>query len=139
MSFEIVDNNSCLKIEPIKLMFPDSESERDRNMILAQIVIRVGGFQGNYNAEIMTTDFEQFKQELSWLYNDLKGSATFNCIERYLTMIVVGDGLGHFTVDCIAVDTPGIYGNELRFQMHFDQTQINGLVSQLDLITKGYK
>ena len=138
MIFEIIDNDFKFQIKPEKLLFPNSKLDWDRNWISAKIFIKTGGFIGNYIAEIMTLDFEKFKQELIKLYDNLNGSANFECLEHYLTIKIKGDGLGHFTAYCEAIDKPSDDENKLSFSFYFDQTQIKDLVNQLDLITKEY-
>jgi hypothetical protein len=138
MKFELIDNDFSLEIEPLRLMFPNAQTDRDRNMISIKIIINAGGFKADYIAEIMTVDFEKFKQELKRLYDNLSGYANFDCLERYLMINIKGDGLGHFIADCEAIDKPGFEESTLRFTLHFDQTKINDLVYQLDLITKEY-
>jgi hypothetical protein len=86
----------------------------------------------------MTVDFEKFKQELSRLYNNLKGTANFNDLEGYLELKINGDGFGHFEVNVKACDQPGVNASELTYKMDFDQTELNELVNQLDRITKQF-
>ena len=119
-------------------MFPKAENDWDKNMISAKIIVKTNAFCGEYEAELMTVDFEKFKQELRLLYQELDGHASFECLEHYLSIQVQGDGLGHFTADCIANEKPWINDSELRCKFYFDQTQINDLVYQLDLITKEF-
>jgi len=138
MIFELKNTESLLQIEPVKLVFPNAETEWDRNVVQTIIRIKAGGFSASYNAEILTFDFEKLKQGLDLLYSDLKGSFSFECMERYLTIKVSGDGLGHFNGYCIAIDKPGTDENELHFTIFFDQTQIRSLVNQLDIITKAF-
>lgn len=138
MTFELIDNDFSLQIEPLRLMFPDDKTDWARNMISTKIIINAGGFKADYIAEIMTVDFEKFKQGLKRLYDNLSGYANFDCLERYLTIKIKGDGLGHFNADCEAIDKPGFEESRLSFTLHFDQTQINDLVYQIDLITKEF-
>jgi hypothetical protein len=138
MKFELIDHDFSLRIEPIKYMFPDDQTDQGKNLVYTKIIINAGGFKAEYHAKIMTLDYEKFKQELRKLYNNLNGFAGFDCFDGYLTMKIQGDGLGHFTADCSASDNPGFEQRELIFYLHFDQTQINDLVSQLSSITKEY-
>ena len=86
----------------------------------------------------MTLNLETFKNELAALYENLSGKAKFSDIEGYLELDINGDGFGHFDVQVLANDEPGIYGNQLKFTMSFDQTIIKDLVYQLNLITKEF-
>jgi hypothetical protein len=136
--FEIIDNNAILQIKPERLLCPDSGMDWDKNFISTRIYIKVGGFQGEYIAEIMTFDFYKLKKDLERLYNNLSGYGYFDCLERYLTIKIAGDGLGHFKCECEAIDQPGFEESVFKFVISFDQTQINNLVKQLDLILEEY-
>lgn len=83
-------------------------------------------------------DFERFRQELSRLCNDLKGTANFSDLKGYLKLKIVGDGIGHFDVNVKACDQPGVNASELTFSMGFDQTELNDLINQLNKITKRF-
>jgi hypothetical protein len=52
-------------------------------------------------------------------------------------MVFSGDGLGHINIDCKARDEAGI-GNTLKFELAIDQTEIQGLIYQLDEILKAF-
>lgn len=67
----------------------------------------------------------------------LNDTATFKTLEGQIEVRCVGDGIGHFTVECSAMDQPGI-GNELNVTMSFDQTIIPDLLRQLDKITRTF-
>ena len=134
--FEISDAGNFVRIEPIELIKYDSDIVWDKNWIKTKITVKGGAFSGQYQADIMTVDFEKFKKELNRIYNDLKGVTVFEDIEHALHLKIKGDGIGHFTVLVIAKDKPGIDCSELSFEMAFDQTEINRFVNQLDKITK---
>jgi hypothetical protein len=79
----------------------------------------------------MSVDFAKFKNELEYLYDHLDSSATFEGLERYLTIILKGDGLGHLEGFCLASDKPGWMPNDLEFYLSIDQTYIPQLINQL--------
>ena len=138
ISFEIFDSGDIVRLEPFELIKYNSEIDWDKNWVKTKVTIKGGKFVGQYNGEFMTIDFEKFKQELSRLYDNLNGTADFHDLEGYLDLKIIGDGLGHFEVNVLACDQPGIDGSQLTFSMAFDQTEIKKLVNQLDLITKEY-
>ena len=72
------------------------------------------------------------------MYDKLDGYANFNCLEDYIYIKIKGDGLGHFSADCIANDNPGIYGHELKFSIEFDQTEIHILTKMIDDLLKEF-
>jgi hypothetical protein len=136
--FELIDAGDLVRLKPIELIKYDSDIDWDKNWVKTQVTVKGGKFSGQYTGEFMTVDFEKFKQELSKLYNNLKGTANFNDLEGYLELKINGDGIGHFEVEVKACDQPGINGSELTFTMAFDQTELNELVKQLDRITKRF-
>ena len=48
-------------------------------------------------------------------------------------MDVIPDGLGHFTMKCVARNPAGI-GSTLRFELFFDQTEIPAVLRQLESV-----
>ncbi|SRR5690606_25780648 len=136
--FEIFDAGNLVRLEPIELIKYDSDIDWDQNWVKTKITVKGGNFSGHYPADILTVDFEKFQQELSQLYDNLKGTANFNDLEGFLELKIDGDGIGHFEVKVKACDHPGIYGSELTFKLTFDQTKLKELISQLDIITKQF-
>lgn len=136
--FELSDAGDLVRLEPIELIDYKSDIDWDKNWIKTKITVKGGAFSGQYQADIMTVDFEKFKQELSKLYDNLKGCAIFDDLEHTLQLKILGDGNGHFEVLATANDHPGINSSKLSFTMAFDQTEIKRLVNQLDKITKTF-
>jgi len=136
--FEISENENLVRLEPIELVNYNSTLDWDNNFIKTKITVKGGAFSGQYFADIMTVDFEKFKQELVPLYDNLKGSAIFTDLEHALELKIKGDGLGHFEVNVKAWDKPNIDCSELTFALSFDQTKLKSLVNQLDRITKKF-
>lgn len=136
--FELFDAGDIVRLEPLELIKYDSDLDWDKNWIKTKVTVKGGKFSGQYSGDFMTVDFEKFKQELSRLYNDLKGTANFNDLEGYLELKIIGDGIGHFEVNVKACDQPGVNASELTFTMTFDQTELKELVNQLNRITKKF-
>ncbi len=136
--FELFDDGDIVRLEPLELIKYYSDLDWDKNWIKTKVTVKGGKFSGQYSGDFMTVDFEKFKQELSQLYDNLKGTANFNDLEGYLELKIIGDGIGHFEVNVKACDQPGINASELTFTMGFDQTGLKELVNQLDRITKSF-
>jgi hypothetical protein len=135
--FEISDGPDIIKIEPLQWTHPNSDNDWDRNWISSIITIKGGAFRGQFSCDLLSSDFELFKREMNKSYNNLNEIATFKTIEGQIEIKCVGDGLGHFAVNCKAMDEVGT-GNELNISMSFDQTSIPELVRQLNNITKAF-
>ena len=137
LQFELQSCGNVIKLEPLELAYPNSTLDCDHNWIRTKISIKGGAFSGEYTADIMTTDYEMFKQDLNALYDNFKGKAIFADLEGVLKLEIQGDGFGHFAVDVAACDEPG-FGAKLNFTMSFDQTYIKPMVRQLNEITKQF-
>ncbi|AWA31060.1 hypothetical protein HYN48_13735 [Flavobacterium magnum] len=96
--FEIFDSGSFIKLEPIEYTYLSAEMDWDKNWIKTKVEIRLENFTGNYIAEFTTLDFEDFERQISALYDNLNGTASFSDMENYLELRIVGDGIGHFEV-----------------------------------------
>lgn len=135
--FELKYNGDFLRIELLNLAYPDSRLDWDRKWINSNASLKVGGFSGQFDCLLMTTDFDRFNKEFTPLYEKLDGTATFNTIEGQIEIKIKGDGIGHFEAVCRVMDFAGT-GNTLEFRLNFDQTIIPELVNQLENITRTY-
>ena len=135
--FEIFDGSNRIRVEPFKVTTYDSAIDWDLNWIKTRITIKAGVFNGQYIADFMTTDFELLKRDLKRLYKDLHGEAKFEPLEGQLILHLLADGLGHFEVTCIAQDQPG-FGARISFKLHIDQSDLPGLIDEIDKITKAF-
>jgi hypothetical protein len=134
---KLIDGDISLIIEPIKFSYPDSTYPTN-NIIQSRVSILAGSFEANYLADLSTLDFRCFRREIERLCDNLGGVANYNCDNRFLSIRVLGDGLGHFKADCIAIDSPGFDERSLSFVINFDQTQIKDIVNQIDTILQTY-
>ena len=135
--FELKDSGDFIRIDLLNLTYPDAELDWDRNWIKSKVTVKGGVFSGQFETELMTTDFDRFKQQFSQLYDNLDGVAIFDTIEGQVNIKIKGDGIGHFEASCMVMDYAGT-GNKLDFEINFDQTLIPNIVGQLNNITKTY-
>ena len=56
--FEITAGPDVIRIEPLKWTHANAELDWDRNWIHSQITIAGGAFRGQFDCDLMTTDFE---------------------------------------------------------------------------------
>jgi len=131
---EIIESGDKIKIEPLHWAYEIAEDDWDKNWIWSRITVKGGAFNGKFECYLFSTDFELFKRELKKAYNNLSLAARFKTIEEQVDITFKGDGIGHFEVNCIIIDKPGI-GNRLELKMNTDQTIIPSLVNQLEKIT----
>jgi hypothetical protein len=124
-------------IEVTRREFPEAADYWDGNWVYATVRISVGAFRGEYEALLRTTEFASFRGGLARLQADLKGEAAFESMEEWLQMNVTGDGRGHFVAKCEARDEPGT-GNLLRFELHFDQTELPLVIATVDAVLAAF-
>jgi hypothetical protein len=136
--FEISDAGNSLKIEVLEYCKYNNVIDWDRNWVKAKVSIKSGAFLGDYIADFMTLDFKEFRKQLSYLYDNLAASTSFNDLEGYLDLKIKGDGIGHFELNGIACDAPGVFGSTLNFTLYFDQTNLQGFVKMLDTINQQF-
>jgi hypothetical protein len=138
LTIEIKDAGNYIRIEPLQTTYSNSDSDWDKNWINTKIMVVAGSFSGTYTADLTSFDFEYFKHDLRYLYDNLNGSVEFKDLEGYLQLSIKGDGIGHFNTKVICCDNPGIEGGELHFELSFDQTFIKSIVQNLNEITEKF-
>jgi hypothetical protein len=109
------------------------ESGVKGDWLQTHISIRAGAFKGAFNANLMLYDFKSFLEQLEPIYRNLEGKAEMSCLEGWINIEVEGDGSGHFTAKCVASDNFS-YGNQLVFNLHFDQTELKEYIRQLKAV-----
>ena len=131
------ETREYLKVTILDRCHPECLDYWDGNWLNCKIDIKVGGFTGDYISHLRSEEFFSFYEQLKIVYEDLSGVARFENMEEWLDILVKGDGIGHFKVNCIALDEPGI-GNTLEFKLEIDQTEIADLIKKLDKILKKF-
>ncbi len=135
--FEISEGGNLIKIEVFGLQYPNTDDDWDKNWLNCMIPVKAGVFSGKFRANLMTTDFGTFKNGIINLYNKLDGVSAFYTLESQADIKIIGDGIGHLEAQCEVMDNVG-FGNKLNFKINFDQTQIQGIINQLEKITNEF-
>ena len=132
-------DSEYLIIHVINREYPLSSDYYDGNWVGSTIKVSAGGFAGKITASLRSEEFVKFMNELSMLYEELSGQAHFTTMEQWLSITVVGDGLGHFEAQCqLSDNAPAGGGNTLYFTLHFDQTFIPGIIAGLKRIITAF-
>ncbi len=129
--------NEYVSIHAVERSHPGCTDYWDGNWIRCAIAVRVGGFLGKVTSDMRSEEFLAFRDALHHLYGRLAGEATFETMECWLKISVVGDGRGHFEAKCELRDDPGS-GNRLTFVLAFDQTYLPPVLRQLDAIVDAF-
>lgn len=135
--FELSDPGNFLRVTVLGLSHPNATDDWDRNWINCRFEAKSGGFTGNFEGTLMTTDIESFKQQLKRVYSSLKGTANLESLENYLSIVLTGDGIGHLEARCTLRES-NLPLNELTFELEFDQTFLPNIMNQLNNITRTF-
>jgi hypothetical protein len=127
-----------ISITVIGLLVIDATSNWDKNWLKTKISVQAGAFSGIYDADLTTFDFENFKQDLNSLYENLNSEIEFKDLEGYLYMKIKGNGLANINAEISCSDDPGINAATLNFELNFDQTYIKPVIQRLNNITNKY-
>ena len=130
---EIKDGDNFLRIDVLKHNFPNAATDSDKNSVDCEISVKAGPFSGVFDAVLMTSNFQTFKDELDVLNGDLDQSATFEGIEQQMRIQVVSDGVEYFTVKSWFVNCAGM-GTRLYFEMEIDTREMQPIRRQLENI-----
>jgi hypothetical protein len=115
----------------------DEIADASEDWVTCQVRLSAGGFTGGFSASLFTADLSRFLKSLVKIYDCLQGVAKLTSLEEQLELQVTGDGLGHILLRGIATDRAGD-GNQLRFELEFDQTQLRSAVDQLEAVLRTY-
>lgn len=132
--FELKGGGDFLRIDVIGFAHQDAIDDSER-WVKSKISLKAGGFSGQFACDLMTSDFQKFKEQLSELYVKMNGIAIFDTAEEQINISIKGDGIGHFNASCNVMDSLGT-GNSLDFKLDFDQTFIPQMINQLENITQ---
>jgi hypothetical protein len=129
--------SESLRITPLRRTHPKCVDYWDGNWVDSSIEVSVGAFTGKYTACLRTDEFKMFRLGIDPLYESWKGTASFASMEGWVDIQVAGDGLGHFQARCVLMDAAGV-GNTLKFDLHFDQTELLILLKSLMRIEESF-
>ena len=126
-----------LTITVLRRENPGASDYNDANWLVVSVDICAGSFRGRFDATFVAYEFDPFKKQLEALQQTLKGIAEFETLEGQLSIKIEGDGHGHLTMTCVALDAPGI-GNSLKFALNLDQTYLPAIVRELSQLMLAY-
>ena len=109
------------------------------NVLDVEVKIAVGGFTGLFGAKLTVGHLVALRNELAQLHSfDLRELAFEPYLAPFdssLVFTIKGDGLGNFSADFDVLDEPG---NQLKFRLSFDQTEIPEMLNGLDAMLAEY-
>ena len=136
------EETEYLLVQVLRRSHPQCDDFWDGNWIETRITLSAGGFRGRFRASLRSEEFVRFRAGLRRVYASPRTAiptsvAEFAALEEQLTIRVIGDGPGHFTAECVAVDEAGT-GNRLEFTLRFDQSCIPALLTDLDALITAF-
>ena len=123
-----------LLVRPTRYEQAEPTNFYDANWLRTTIELRVGAFRAEYEGTIMNVDFVRFREAVKLLHETLRGEATFDPLEPWVLVRLVGDGRGHVEAKCTATDRLGM-GSELRFTLELDQTMLPAILADLEMLS----
>lgn len=137
MSFvmEISGQGARLTVEVLGYENPSAQNASDANWLSCNVAIKVleSTVLANFPASFTTYDFIQFRQELSTILSNLRGSATFVTDEEALRLSVEIGSTGVARVDGVACVRGGPE-TTLSFSFDSDQSYLSQTVNGLEAI-----
>ena len=97
----------------------------------ATVSVQVSTFRGHAKVSITAGDFARLLPQLRSLHESLRGSATFETLERQIGFTVTGDGRGHISLQGSLGDRFA-QANRIEFTLAFDQTLLGQSILQID-------
>ena len=131
------EGGDFLTITLFRRSTPGASDYWDGNWVRATVEIAAGGFRGSVGGDLRAEELARFHDELVRLQRSLRGTAEFETMERWLAIVVTGDGKGHMEFRCNIRDQPGI-GNTLDCTLATDQTFTRSTVAELGAAVQAF-
>lgn len=108
-----------------------SQEKEPNTRINCLINIKVGEIDGQFKSSLLHKDIKLFRDQLHKMFWTLKGTATFNTLEKQIHLDLEMDFRGHILLEGKVSDAV-ITCNERKFKIDFDQTFLFSTISELD-------
>lgn len=127
-----------LIVQATRRLYPLCADYYDGNWIEAHIEITAGSFRGTLTASLRAEEFANFRDELVLLGSIATATrAHFSSLEEWLKVEVEREGPGNYVARCAVSDQPGT-GNELKFNVSFNHTEMPAILRSLDKIIEEF-
>lgn len=114
--------------------YPAANDFYDGNWLNVKFSVEAGCFSGKVDGQIRADELASFQADLEKLNRSLSGTVKYSAIEKWLSLEFTGDGKGHIRCLGNVSDEYG-RGNELNFQLNFDQTYLSEFLNDLKQVT----
>lgn len=129
-------NGRYLQVTILQRSYAEAVDFEDANWLVAEVKIKVPGFNGLYGTNLRTDDFERFYKSLKRLEIDQSGEIEFTTVEEGIYLKGLLDVTGNIIWEGIAKSSWG--ESRLTFRIESDYTSVNSLLIQVQEILEEY-
>ena len=116
----------------VELVGPPADRQTEGyEWIKGRVRIDVGAFKGEMEIDLCVSDMVRFQEQLTVVYENVKGVAEFTTIEDQLAIRIDVDMLGHVLASGYLRDD-FVCGNKLHFNIRYDQTLLWHTIAEID-------
>jgi len=126
-----------LIVQATRRLYPFCKDYYDGNWVATHVEITAGSFRGTFTASLRAEEFSGFRDELTLLHANASSKARFSSLEEWLAIEIIREGPGNYVAHCTAIDQPE-NGNELKFSVRFNQTELPAILRSLDKIIEEF-
>lgn len=124
-------------IRPVSRTTPGLFDDRDDSAISCEIQIAVGGFRGQFAAELRTEEFQSMLDEIEASGTALESAANFDATSGQIDLSLIGDGAGNVLVAGYVADAEDD-GNRLEFAFAMGEAVMPELVRSLEQVLAAF-
>ena len=126
-----------LLIRPVSRTTPGLFDDRDDSAIACEIQIAVGGFRGQFAADLRTEEFRSMLDEIEASGLSLESAANLDTASGQIDLSLIGDGAGNILVAGYVADAEDD-GNRLEFAFAMGQAVMPELVRSLEQVLAAF-
>jgi len=115
-----------LSLRILRRSYPDAEGFWEGNWLKVEVAVHAGAFQGRFEADLRSDEFEHFAEQLTSAQRASEGLATLESAEGWVKLRLALEPRGGVEAACEVTDDPGL-GSSLRFGLSSDQAQLSDL------------
>ncbi|MDQ3690102.1 MAG: hypothetical protein M3406_08740 [Chloroflexota bacterium] len=127
-----------LEVRVVRRSQSDAADVDDADWVRARILASSGGFRANYDADLLSSEFPRWRQDLVVLIRDSAAEARLETLEKWIAVTLAhADRAGHITASCEITDHPGM-GAVLRFDIELNTPDLAVISRELDSLIAAY-
>ena len=127
----ILGPETKIEIEILERLYPELISVWEGDWVKTAIRVEIPGYSANFLADLRTEEFKGFRDQLTVMNQELKGTASLISIENVIEAKAVMDSLGGIYWE-VSTRYPISTGAVLTFDFDSDQSYLNKLIGELN-------